>query len=53
MLKAKLPDMREWNEYANAVRAAEILALGVVRVSPFPPVPTRLSPNLSFNVILS
>jgi hypothetical protein len=39
--------MIEWNEYMNLVREAEILALGIVRVTP---VPGELSPSIPYNV---
>ena len=39
--------MTEWNEYVNLVREAEILALGIVRVTP---VPRQLSPSITYNV---
>ena len=39
--------MTEWNEYVNLVREAEILALGIVRVTP---VPKELSPSIPYNV---
>ena len=42
-----IADDPEWNEYLNDLRAAEILELGVVRVSP---VPRQISPTIPFNV---
>ena len=37
----------EWNEYLNSVREAEILELGVVRVTP---VPRQITPTLPYQV---
>ena len=39
--------MIEWNEYVNLVREAEILALGVVRVTP---IPREQSPSILYKV---
>jgi hypothetical protein len=59
-IKASLPDIKgkdliyksltttEWDEYMNMVREAEILALGIVRVTP---APRQLSPSIAYNVI--
>ena len=44
-----MTDASDWNEYMNAVREAEILALGVVRVTPVPqPSPPTQTKVLSF-----
>jgi hypothetical protein len=40
-------DNTEWNEYLNSVREAEILELGVVRVTP---VPRQITPTLPYQV---